>query len=467
VSDQSDAAPFFPTFIRLFVPAVIQSLFFNLIGVVDVFLVGQLGDASIAAVGLAGQLFFLLNLTLFGISAGAAMFAAQYWGAGDRSNLHRVQGLCLGIATSVSALFAAAALLFPEALMRIYTSDPEVITLGISYLRIISIGYVFSAVTVTYAAAVRSTGNTRLPMLVTVVMLSLNMALNYCLIFGKFGLPVLGIRGSAVGNVICRVLEAVTLVGLVYFLRGPAAASLRALFDLRWAFVKRHARLIGVVFLNEFGWALGVNLYNAMFAHLGTQAYAAYSIASSISGLGMFFAFGTFTTASILVGHQVGAGNLDQAYRTGGRLILIGLVGTFFSGMALLVARVPLLQLYQVSPDARADASAILVLVGAFMWLRSLDGIFVVGILRAGGDSTYAALLDVGAIWLAGIPMVALGIYVFHLPVQLVWCGTLFESLAKAILGFRRYRSRRWQTNLARQAPLPPMVENQASTMPL
>ncbi len=449
----SDSPGFARIFLRLFLPAAIQNLFFNLISIFDVLMIGQLGDASIAAVGLSGQFLFLLNVTLFGISSGSSVFGAQYWGARDRRNLHRVLGLCLGLSVAVATCFAVVALVFPAWLMSLYTPDPAVITLGVSYLRIIGWSYVAISVTAAFGNLHRSTGNTRLPMLVAVTFLCLNITLDYCLIFGRAGLPALGIRGAAAGTAISRVLECLTLLIVIYWKRMPAAAPFKALINLNLSFATHHMRHIFVVFINEFLWALGVNVINAIFARLGTQPYAAYNIAASFQTLGMFYSMACMTACGIMVGNAVGAGEEEKAFHIARRCLWIGMLGSAAAGLLLLVARNPIMSLYQVSDQTRQDATGILLIVACFLWLRGMDGIFVVGILRSGGDTRFSALLDVGAIWLAGIPAVALAAFVFHLPVEFIFMAMLMENLVKNTIGLRRYLSRRWIRNLTQQPP--------------
>jgi putative MATE family efflux protein len=448
VTAHSSTAGFLKPFLRLFLPSATQSLFFSLIGIFDVLMVGQMGDVPVAAVGLAGQFFFLLNLTLFGTAGGSAMFAAQYWGANDLPNLRRVLGLCMGVGVSAAAVFAAAALIAPDWVLSLYTKDAAVIQQGVSYLRIIAWSYVFTALTITFAAMVRSTGDTRLPMLVSVTFLCLNTLMNYSLIFGHFGLPALGVRGAATGTTIARILECLTLLVVLYLRRSPVTGSPREYFNFNWPFASHHLRLIILVFFNEFFWALGVNVYNATIAHLGTSAYAAYNVTSTFVGLGLFISMGCATTSSILVEHAIGAGKFEKAYRTAGRILIIAMLGSLLVGLLIIPARYALMDLYQVSPEARRDAAKMILIVGLTLWLRASDGMFIVGILRSGGDTRFSTLIDVGAIWLAGIPAVLLCADVLHLPVEWVYLATLSESLVKGTLGLRRYISRRWLRNI-------------------
>jgi putative MATE family efflux protein len=452
------SSSFARNFLRLFLPAATQNLFFSVIGLIDVLMISQLGDAPVAAVGMAGQFFFLLNLTLFGTAGGAAMFAAQYWGARDTGNLRRVLGLCLMVGVTAAAGFTLVAVTAPGWVISLYTQDPAVANLGIAYLRIIGWSYLFTAVTISFATMVRSTGDTRLPMFVSVLFLSLNILLDYSLIFGKFGLPELGIRGAAIGTSLSRGLECLVLLLLLYVRRSPVSGTLRQLFGLDLVFISHHLRLIFLVFINEFVWALGMNAYNAIIARMGTSVYAAYNVTSTIMGLGLFYTMGCAMTSSILVGHAIGAGDPDKAYKTAGKILKISVAGAFIIGLLLVLARNPLLDLYRVSPQARADASTMILIAGLTLGLRGLDAMFIVGVLRSGGDTQFSALLDVGSIWLAGIPALALVVFVFHAPVEWVYLAIMSESLVKGIIGFQRYFSRRWIRNITSGAEITPPV---------
>src|SRR5215211_5924787 len=180
---------------------------FALLNMLGVILVGQKGDASVAAVGLAGQIAFLLNLVHFGIISGAAMFTAQFWGRQDIPNLRRVLGLCLMLALSASLIFFALAQFLPTQILSIYSKDPEVIRLGADYIRTFSWTFLFFGITFSYALVMRSTGDVKTPTMVSVGALLISIFLSYSLIFGKFGLPELGIQGAALAAVIARALE--------------------------------------------------------------------------------------------------------------------------------------------------------------------------------------------------------------------------------------------------------------------
>jgi Na+-driven multidrug efflux pump len=197
-------------FNRLFVialPIILQYFISSSLNMVGTIMIGQLGDTAIAAVGLANQIFFLFALLMFGINSGSAIFTAQFWGKKDILNIRKVLGLSLALGLVGSAFFVGISVFFPQAIIGIYSKDPAVIAVGSQYLRIFGLSFGFTAITLCYSSVLRSTGDVRTPLLVSIAALSINTLLSYILIFGKFGMPALGVIGAAYAVLIARILE--------------------------------------------------------------------------------------------------------------------------------------------------------------------------------------------------------------------------------------------------------------------
>jgi putative MATE family efflux protein len=433
---------------KIALPIIVQQLMFSGLNMLGIIFVGQKGDASVAAVGLAGQIAFLLNLVHFGIISGAAMFTAQFWGKRDIANLRRVLGLCLILAVSASLIFFTLAQLFPSQILHIYSRDAAVIELGTGYIRTFSWTFLFFGVTFSYALVMRSTGNVKIPTTISVGALLISTFLSYALIFGRFGLPELGIRGAAVAAVIARFLECVTLLTVTYATKSPVAASFRELTGFDRAFFGRVIRPMLPVILNELFWSLGITTYNIIYARMGTQSYAAMNIVSTIEQVAFVVFIGISNATSVLVGNRIGAGKEDEAYVYAGRSLGIGIVGGLFLGLVLQLVKAPILSLYNVSPEVIENASRIINVVSFFLWVRVNNMTTVVGILRAGGDTRFSLFLDGIIIWLVGVPMAYLGAFILHLPVYFVYLFAMSEEATKWILGINRYRSRKWINNL-------------------
>ena len=421
---------------------------FSLLNLLGVVFVGQKGDAAVAAVGLAGQIAFLLNLVHFGIVSGAAMFTAQFWGKQDIPNLRRVLGLCLMLAITASLIFFALAQLFPSQILRIYSKDAEVIALGTNYIRTFSWTFLFFAITFSYAVVMRSTGNVLTPTMVGVGALAISTVLSYSLIFGKFGLPELGIQGAAVAAVIARFLECAMLLTIIYRTRSPVAASFHELIGFDKAFFGRVIKPMLPVILNELFWSLGITTYNIIYGRMGTQSYAAMNIVATIEQVAFVVFIGISNATSVLVGNRIGAGKEDEAYVYAGRSLGLGIAGGLFLGVILQLVKAPILSLYRVSPEVIENAGYIINVVSFFLWVRVNNMTTVVGILRAGGDTRFSLFLDGIIIWIVGVPMAYFGAFIWHFPVYLVYLCAMSEEATKWILGIHRYLSRKWINNL-------------------
>jgi len=433
---------------KIAIPITIQQLTFAGLNMLGVIFVGQKGDASVAAVGLAGQIGFLLNLVHFGIISGAAMFTAQFWGRNDIPNLRRVLGLCLMIAISASLIFFTLAQLMPSQILSIYSKDPAVIQLGTSYIRTFSWTFLFFAITFSYSMVLRSTGSVKIPTTVSVCALLISTVLSYILIFGKFGLPELGIQGAAVAAVIARFLECTTLLIIIYTRGSPVAASVRELTGFDTVFFSRIIKPMLPVILNELFWSLGITTYNIIYGRMGTQSYTAMNIVSTVEQVGFVIFIGISNATSVLVGNRIGAGKEEEAYRYAGRSLGLGVLGGILLGIILQLIKAPVLSLFKVSPEVIHNASSIFIIVSFFLWVRVNNMTTVVGILRAGGDTRFSLFLDGIIIWIVGVPMAYIGAFVFHLPVYFVYLCAMSEEVTKWILGINRYFSRKWIHNL-------------------
>src|SRR5512138_2077042 len=207
---------FFRAMLAIAIPVAFQQLISAGLNMIDVLMVGQLGETAVAALGLANQIFFLLVLFLFGVTSGMSIFTAQYWGKGDVENIRKVLGICLSIAVAVAAIFTLAATLIPQRLMSFYTEDPEVIRLGSDYLRIVGLSYIMMAISISYISVLRSITMVKMTVMVAVVALALKTLIAYVLIFGIGIFPALGVRGAAIGTAIGWAFEAILLLTLVY-----------------------------------------------------------------------------------------------------------------------------------------------------------------------------------------------------------------------------------------------------------
>ena len=441
---------YFASLVRIALPIATQSLVMSSLNMVSVVMIGQLGETELAAVGLAGQIFFLVNLILFGVASGAAMFTAQLWGKGDIPNIRRVLGLSLKLGLLGAGVFWALAIFAPQAALQFYTEDPAVVALGADFLRIFGWSYPFFAVTFAYAFVLRSTGNVRLPMAVTVFALSLNTILAYGLIFGHFSLPKMGVEGAAWAGLIARVVECLLMLAMVYRRRDyPAAASLGDIFEFDWNFIVRVMKPVLPVIANELLWSMGITTYSAIYARVGTDAIAAINIVGAIDQLAFVAFIGLGNATAILVGNLIGKGDKEEAVRYAGRSLGLQIVAGVVIGLLVYLFADGIFSLYKVSPSVIESARSLLLIMAAAIWLRAANMVMIVGILRAGGDTRFSLALDGMVIWVVGVPLAAFAAFILHWPVELVYLMALTEEVTKFIFSLWRFFSRKWINDLA------------------
>ena len=435
---------FITTMFRLASPIMIQNLIFSSLGLVDGLMIGQLGEGAVAAVGIANQIFFLVNLLLFGVTSGTAIFIAQYWGQQDIKRIQSVLGISLVMSTAGSLVFSLAGILVPLKVIGIFTTDPEVLFMGRQYLQLVAFSYVLTAITYCYSSALRSTENVRLPMLVSLLVLSLNTLLNYCLILGNFGFPALGVKGAAIATVISRFLETGLIVWIIYRRKLPVAARILAYFNYKILPTKKFFNTILPVIATEIAWSFGIATYNVVYARIGTESIAAINIAATLDRIIFVVFIGLGNACAIMIGNRIGAGERDLAIKYGKKYLLLGIIGAItFAGLMMALTN-PLLSLYKVSNETILYTFRIMIVMALSLPIRSLNLIVLIGILRSGGDTRYAFFIDAGVIWSIGVPLAFLSAFVFDLPVYWVYSIIMAEEVVKLCLGLYRFFSNRW-----------------------
>ncbi len=435
---------FYKTMLAIAIPVTIQQLISSLLNMLDIVMVGQLGDSAIAALGLSNQVFFLLNLLLFGLTSGMSVFTSQYWGQRDVANIRRVLGLCLTIALAASGFFSIAAYFFPVQVLSFYTNDQMVIEIGARYLRVVSLSYLLTSISYSYYAVLRSIRQVRLPMVINVVALSIKAVIGYVLIFGLIGFPAFGVEGAAYSTLIARVLEVVLVVGLTYRLRTPAAARLRELTGYNFSFAYKIMATALPALINEIVWSLGVTTYNAIYAHIGTNAIAAVNIVGTFENLAFVTSIGIGTACAVMVGNSIGAGDRERAFRLGKIYLALGLLVSIATAVILVVFSPELVGLYQVSDETAAYAHQILLIYALTLWLRATNFMLFIGALRAGGDTTYAMIVETCTMWTVGVPLVFWAGLSLRLAVPWVYLIVLVEEFTKLMIIFPRFRSKKW-----------------------
>lgn len=439
---------FYKKFLILMLPMALKDLISALVNLLDTVMVGRLGETAIAAVGIGNQVYFLFTVFLFGMNSGAGVFASQYWGQRDIHGVRRTLGLNLVFTTSLSLCFILAATCFPAQIFRLYNASPEVIAAGVPYLRIVCIGYLATAISMPFDISVCCTERAGLPFLVRAVGLVVNALLNWVLIFGHLGAPALGVIGAAIATVIARFTELGIMLGGVYGRRMVQAAKPRELFSISRDLVGRFFRTGAPVIFGEMCWALGNALYAWIFAQVSPESIVVVTIAQNIERLMLVFFQGAGNAAGVFVGKAVGANRSTQAYVYAKRLTTLTLEGMLLLTGIFILARPLMLLPYNISPEVHRQCMNMLLVISLMSTIKALNFLLIVGVLRNGGDTRTAFLIDCSCVWFLGVPLTVLGGLVFHLPLIAVYILSCGEELGKIFFSVGRFRSKRWIKNV-------------------
>jgi putative MATE family efflux protein len=440
---------FLRTTFRLASPIIFQHFIMFSLGLVDILMIGQLGETAVAAVGVADEMFFLVILLMFGISSGAAIFTAQYWGQNDLARIRSVLGVSLLMALTGALAFSLVAVLAPAWVIGIYSTDPEVIRLGSSYLGIVGLSFAMTAITSSYGAVLRSMENVTLPMLVSLMALGLNTFFNYGLIFGHFGLPALGVTGAAIATATARSLEALTLVLIIYLRRMPVDALPGQLFNFRLISLRQFFIVTLPVVGTEIAWSFGITAYNVVYARIGTDAVAAVNIAGALERVVFVIFIGLGNACAIMIGNKIGANQTHKVDDYTRRFLILTPSLAVVVGIILLILGNLVLPAYNISASTAAYVQSILWIMFFTMPIRSTNLLVLGGMLRSGGDTRYAFWIDACAMGLVGVPRALFSAFWLGLPVYLVYLVVMTEEGVKFTLGLWRIKSRKWVNNLA------------------
>ena len=428
--------------VMIALPVAMQGMLNTVVNLVDNLMIGSLGSTAIASVGLANKVFFVFTLLVFGINSGSGVLAAQYWGNQDVKSIKKVLGLALSLAVTGSAAFMIPACANPRMLMRIFTTSEASIGMGAAYLAVAAFSYPCTAVTNTYVGMLRAVNRVKEPVVISCAAIVTNIVFNYILIFGKFGAPA---------TLIARVVEMTLILCVVYLGRTPLAGGARDLFGWSRAFLRKFFVTALPVICNEFIWGLGTTIYSMAYGRMGDDAVAAITIATTIQDWVVVLFQGLSAATAVILGNEMGAGNLKRAETYGKNFFILQFLVTVVMAGVCVSLRWSFISLYQpgISDGVAQSVSRCIIVFALFSPFRMFNYVNVVGVLRSGGDTAMCLFIDTSGVWFIGIPLAFIGGLWLKQPIHIVYAMVTLEEVYKAVVGYVRYRQKKWLRNLA------------------
>ncbi len=451
MTSQTEQRAFYKRLAALSVPIALQSLMLALVSAADAFMLGRVAQDQMTAVSLATQIQFVQNMFLASVTGAGAILGAQYWGKGDRRTMEELFHLMLRVCGLVSLLFFGACELYPEALMKIFSGDGDIIAIGASYLRIAGWSYLITGVSQCYITIMKVTDHVRESAVISCYAVILNIILNALLIFGLFGLPAMNYGGAALATTIARIAE---LAICLIISRG--ASHIRPVWRrLMWSrkelnhdFRRQCLPLMG----GWITWGVGFTAYTAILGHVGADAAAANSVSAVVRDLICCLCNGIGSAAGIIVGNELGAGRLELGKEYGIRLKNISFV-IGYASTGIVLALTPLVvHMVKLTPAAQSYLTGMMVIMAVYMIGRCVNTITINGVLDSGGDTLFDMYSLAVCMWGIAIPTALLSAFVFKLPVLVVYSCTCLDEVGKIPWVMYRFKKYYWVRDLTRDA---------------
>lgn len=435
---------------RLALPIALQNLMLALVAACDAMMLGNLDQDSMAAVSLASQIQFIQNMIISSIVAALSILGAQYWGKGDKKSMSIVFGNALRLSVFVSIVFFVGCVFFPRELMHLFTNEETLVTIGIRYLKIAGWSYLLTGISQCYLMLMKISEHPSTTASITVATVLINILLNALLIFGLFGCLKLGVKGAAYATLIARVIELLLSVAFSFkkdYIRPKLIDFVKRNRLLTKDFNRCTWPLIGGCMF----WSIGFTSYTAFMGHLGSDAAAANSVAAVLRDLVCCMCNGIASGGGILVGNELGAGNLKRGKEYGIRLAKLSFVIGFISTGIMLIFAPFSLHFVKLTPEAKRLLIGMMIIMAVYMIGRSVNTVIINGIFAAGGDTMYDMYSLAVCMWGIAIPLAAVGTFLLDWPVLVVYACTCLDEVGKipwVMLHFRKYK---WVKNLTRE----------------
>ncbi len=434
---------------NLMIPIVLQNLMLALVAVADAFMLGGLDQNYMSAVSLATQIQFIQNMFLSAATASLGILGAQYWGKGDIRTLDDIFCMALRLCGLVSVLFFAACMFFPGYLMLLFTNETVLIDYGISYLRIAGFSYLLTGISQCYLVIMKTSEHAKTTAIISSATVCINIVLNAIFIFGGLGIKPMGVRGAATATLIARIIELICSIVISYrpsYIHPYMGRLFKRNKQLSADFRKCAMPLLGACLF----WGIGFTSYSSFMGHLGTDAAAANSVAAVVRDIICCFSGGISSAAGIMIGNELGAGNLERGKAYGIRLLKISIICGFTMTLLMCISAPVILHFVKLTPQATQYLKGMFGVIAFYMIGRSINDVTINGIFGAGGDTMFDMYSLAVCMWCIAIPLAAVGTYMLHWPVVVVYACTCIDEVGKlpwVLIHFRKYK---WVKDLTR-----------------
>ena len=442
---------FFGMFFSLYIVLVLQNVITLSVNLADNMMLGAYSEMSLSGVAAVNQIQFIFQQIITALGDGMVILSSQYWGKGRTEPMKKIAVMAMHFGIAAAVILFTAVSLLPSQILGLFTNEPAIVTEGIKYITLIRFTYLFFAVTQILLATLRSTEVVKIAFWLSVMALVVNCGINYVLIYGKFGFPEMGVTGAAIGTLVARVME--TIVMIVYMVRKEKKLRLhlRDYLHFDTTLFVDYAKVTSPILLIQGLWGVNTAMQTAILGHMTAAAIAANSMASNLFLMVKSMAIGASSAASVIIGKAIGAGDLMVVKKYAKTLqkmfICIGAIG----GVILFFLRVPVLGLYNLSPEAKELANTFLIILSVVCVGMSYQMPTNTGIIRGAGSASFVVKVDLISIWGIVIPLSFIMAFVVKASPAVVVCCLNADQIFKCIPAFIKVNYGSWIKKLTRE----------------
>lgn len=439
---------FYKTMFAIAIPVALQQLITVGINLMDNVMLSGMGDAQLSAASLAGQFVNMFQIFCMGISMGASVLTARYWGMQDLHALRKTVTVMLRVAAVFILAFGGFTAVAPELVMRLYTDDPEIIRYGCDYLAYMVPCFLCIGFSLTCTGVLRTVNQVRIPLICSIIAFFINVFLNWVFIFGKLGMPRMEIAGAALGTLVARVFELLFICGYFFLKDQRIGYRFRHLTMKCRDLVGEYFRTCIPVLISDGLLAIGNNTVAMVIGRLGAVFAAANSVTVTVQQLTSVFVQGICHASAIITGHTMGEGKIEKARKQAWTFLGLGVTLGVLSALLILILKYPIINFYQVSDEAKLIAADLMDAICLIVIFQSANSILTKGVLRAGGDTRFLMVGDILFLWVASIPLGYLAGLVFHWPSFWIYVMLKIDQIIKCFWCTFRLKSGKWMKKI-------------------
>ena len=447
---------FYKKVAKIAIPIALQGLITTGVNMMDTIMVGAVGETELSAVSLANQFITIFHIFCMGIGMGASVLVARYYGMNDKSSLRKTVSIMLKLCLIMSLIFCVVTFFAPRTIMKIYTTEENIISLGIDYLKYSIFTYFLLGLSLTCTIVLRNVGQVKIPLYTSIASFFINIGANYVFIFGFKPLNInkMGVAGAAIGTLVARIFEFAIICGYLFFKDKEIGFRIRHLLTPVGALWREYIRISIPVLISDAILALGNNSVAMVIGRLGESFVAANAVTAVAQQLSSVMIQGFSQAGAIITGYTLGEGDKEKANRQGYSFLLIGGIFGVVAALIITVISAPLISAYNLSEETRILAKELMLSISIIIVFQATNSIMTKGVLRGGGDTKVLMLADNIFLWVASIPLGILAGLVLHLPAFWIYFAIKIDQVLKAFWCVIRLRSGKWIKKIKGEAEL-------------